>query len=161
MTVMIRKAAVAGSFYPGSKKELEEMIAGMVDDSAPKEEVIGLMCPHAGYIYSGPVAGAAISRIQFTDTFIVMGPNHTGLGKPFSIMTSGTWETPLGNVEIDSELARKLVGGLVLPEEDAVAQLREHSVEVQVPFLQYFKKDVKIVPIVLSHDSGSVYKEIG
>ena len=109
MTAMLRKPAVAGSFYPGSKKDLEEMIAGMVDDSAPKEEVVGLICPHAGYIYSGPVAGAAVSRIQFAGTFIIMGPNHTGLGKPFSIMTSGTWETPLGNVEIDSELAQKLV----------------------------------------------------
>ena len=90
-----------------------------------------------------------------------MGPNHTGLGKPFSIMTSGTWETPLGNVEIDSELAQKLAANSSYLEEDSVAQLREHSVEVQIPFLQHFKKDVKIVPIVLSHASGSVYKEIG
>jgi hypothetical protein len=161
MTAMIRKPAVAGSFYPGSKEELAQMVAGMVDDSAPKEEVVGLICPHAGYIYSGPVAGAASSRLQLSDTFIIMGPNHTGLGKPFSIMTSGTWETPLGNVEIDSELAQKLAGNSSYIEEDVNAHLREHSIEVQIPFLQHFKKDVKIVPIVLSHASGSVYKEIG
>jgi AmmeMemoRadiSam system protein B/AmmeMemoRadiSam system protein A len=161
MTAMIRKPVVAGSFYPASPSKLEEMVTGMVDDSAPRKEVVGLICPHAGYIYSGPVVGAAISRIRFTDTFIIMGPNHTGLGKPFSIMTSGTWETPLGNVEIDAELAQKLVGNSSYLEEDVNAHLREHSVEVQVPFLQHFKKDVRIVPIVLSHASGSVYKEIG
>ncbi|MGA3094287.1 MAG: AmmeMemoRadiSam system protein B [Dehalococcoidales bacterium] len=161
MTAMIRKPVVAGSFYPASPSKLEEMIAGMVEDNAPREEVVGLICPHAGYIYSGPVAGAAVSRIRFTDTFIIMGPNHTGLGKPFSIMTSGTWETPLGNVEIDAELAQKLSGNSSYLEEDVNAHLREHSVEVQIPFLQHFKKDIRIVPIVLSHASGSVYKEIG
>jgi len=137
------------------------MIESMVDDSLPREEVVGLICPHAGYIYSGPVAGAAVSRIKFTDTFIIMGPNHTGLGKPFSLMTSGTWETPLGNVEIDSDLAEKVLGNSSYLEADAEAHLREHSIEVQLPFLQHFKKDVRIVPIVLSHASGSVYKEIG
>jgi AmmeMemoRadiSam system protein B/AmmeMemoRadiSam system protein A len=161
MTAMIRKPAVAGSFYPGSKKELEDMVATMVNERAPKEQVIGLICPHAGYIYSGAVAGASISRIQFTDTFIIMGPNHTGLGKPFSIMTSGTWETPLGKVEIDAELAEKLTGNSAYLERDAEAHLREHSIEVQLPFLQHFKKDVKIVPIVFSHTSGNMYKEIG
>lgn len=161
MTAIIRKPAVAGSFYPGSKKELEEMIAGMVNGKATRQEVMGLVCPHAGYIYSGPVAGAALSRVRLTDTFIIMGPNHTGLGKPFAVMASGTWETPMGNVEIDSELAGKLLGNSAYLEEDAAAHLREHSIEVQLPFLQYFKKDVKIVPIVLSHAAGSVYKEIG
>jgi len=80
------------------------MIEALVDEKAVKEEVIGLVSPHAGYVYSGPVAGATISRIVFKDTFIIIGPNHTGLGKPCSIMTEGTWTTPLGEVEIDSEL---------------------------------------------------------
>ena len=92
MTAMIRKPAVAGSFYPGSARELAAMIATMVDDSAAKADVVGLVCPHAGIIYSGPVAGATISRIRMTDTVIIMGPNHTGLGKPFAVMASGTWE---------------------------------------------------------------------
>jgi AmmeMemoRadiSam system protein B/AmmeMemoRadiSam system protein A len=161
MTAMIRKPAVAGSFYPGSFKELAAMISTMVDDSAPKTDVIGLVCPHAGIIYSGPVAGAAISRIRITDTVIIMGPNHTGLGKPFSLMTSGTWETPMGNVEIDTELAMKMGGNSSYLEEDSDAHLREHSIEVQLPFLLHFKKNFKIVPIVLSQASGSVYKEIG
>ncbi|GAI72655.1 unnamed protein product, partial [marine sediment metagenome] len=85
------------------------MIEGMVDEKAVKEEVIGLVSPHAGYIYSGPVAGAVISKIKFKDTFIIMGPNHTDRGKPLSIMTQGTWETPLGEVEIDSELGKRIL----------------------------------------------------
>ena len=161
MTVIIRKPVVAGSFYPGSPSALAEMVAGMVDDSAQKEDAVGLICPHAGYIYSGAVAGAAISRVRLTDTVIIMGPNHTGLGKPFAVMASGMWETPLGNVEIDSDLANKLLGNSSYLEEDEAAHLREHSIEVQIPFLQHFKKDIKIVPIILSHASGAVYKEIG
>jgi AmmeMemoRadiSam system protein B/AmmeMemoRadiSam system protein A len=161
MTAIIRKPAVAGSFYPAFGDKLEDMVNSMVSDSLWKEEVTGLICPHAGYIYSGVVAGAAFSHIKFTDTFIIMGPNHTGLGKPFSIMTSGTWETPMGNVAVDAELAEKLIGNSSYLEDDVNAHLREHSIEVQLPFLQHFKKDVKIVPIVLSHASGTVYKEIG
>ena len=127
MSDMIRRAAVAGSFYPASANQLEKMVAGMVNDTAPKEEAIGLVCPHAGYIYSGPVAGAAISRVQLTDTVIIMGPNHTGLGRPFSLMAAGAWETPLGNVEIDADLAGKLLAKSSYLEDDADAHLREHS----------------------------------
>lgn len=158
---MIRKPAVAGSFYPASPSELKAMLRGMVAPEAEKEDVIGLVCPHAGYVYSGPVAGATVSRIKMKDTFIIMGPNHTGLGQPFAIMTEGAWQTPLGDIEIDSELARRLVGGSAYLEEDSLAHQREHSIEVQLPFLQYFKRDFKIVPIVLSHASGGIYKDIG
>jgi len=105
---MIRKPAVAGQFYPSSPDQLKSMIETLVDDKAAKEDVVGLVSPHAGYIYSGPVAGATISKIKFKDTFIIMGPNHTGTGKPFSIMTNGTWKTPLGEVEIDSELSKQI-----------------------------------------------------
>lgn len=158
---MIRKPVVAGHFYPKSPSQLEEMIAGMVDEKATKEEVVGLVSPHAGYIYSGPVAGATISRIKFKDTFIIMGPNHTGMGKPFSIMTEGVWQTPLGDVEIDSELGRRILVSSAHLEEDLEIHQYEHSVEVQLPFLQYFKRDFRLVPIVLSHADDDVYKEIG
>jgi MEMO1 family protein len=161
MTDFVRKPAVAGSFYPGSKKELSDLVESMVQHEEPKEEAIGIVCPHAGYVYSGPVAGATISRVQVTDTVIIIGPNHTGLGLPFSIMTAGKWETPLGAVEVDSHLATKLLETSDYLEEDTEAHLREHSIEVQLPFLQHFKKDVKIVPIILAHDSGEVYKNIG
>jgi AmmeMemoRadiSam system protein B len=158
---MIRRPAVAGQFYPASASALREMIGGMVKEKAVKEEVIGLLSPHAGYIYSGPVVGAVISRIKFKDTFIIMGPNHTGAGRPLSIMTEGKWQTPLGEVEIDSELAKKILSTSKYLEEDDRAHIYEHSIEVQLPFLQYFKPDFKLVPMVFGHPSGAIYKEVG
>jgi len=158
---MIRQPVVAGQFYPDSPSQLKEMIRGMVDEKAEKEEVIGLLSPHAGYIYSGPVAGATISRIKFKDTFIIIGPNHTGMGRPLSIMTEGVWKTPLGEVEIDSELAKQILATSSYLEEDAKAHQYEHSIEVQLPFLQYFKKDFRLVPIMLSYFTGATYREIG
>jgi len=153
---MIRNPIVAGQFYPASASELKAMIEGLV-----REEVIGLVSPHAGYIFSGSVAGAVISRIKFKDTFIIMGPNHTGSGKPLSIMTEGVWKTPLGEVEIDSELAKQILATSKNLQEDKTAHLYEHSIEVQLPFLQYFKPDFKLVPIVLAYAGGAIYKEIG
>ncbi len=158
---MIRNPVVAGQFYPESADQLKAMMAGLVDEKAAKEEVIGLVSPHAGYIYSGPVAGAVISRIKFKDTFVIIGPNHTGSGKPLSIMTQGVWKTPLGEVEIDSELGKQILAISSLLEEDYRAHQYEHSIEVQLPFLQYFKPDIKLVPIILAHGTAAVYKEIG
>jgi len=158
---MIRDAVVAGQFYPASLDGLKSMIETMVDDRVEKVEAIGLVSPHAGYTYSGVVAGAVISRVKFKDTFIMLGPNHTGRGKAFSIMTEGAWETPLGEVEIDSELGKRILASSSYLEEDYVAHQFEHSLEVQVPFLQYFKPDVRIVPIVLAHAGGDAYKKIG
>ncbi len=158
---MIRNPVVAGQFYPGAASQLKAMIEQLVDEKAAKEEAIGLVSPHAGYIYSGPVAGAVLSRINVKDTFVIIGPNHTGLGKPLSIMTEGTWLTPLGEVEIGSELGKKILSISNHLQEDHIAHLREHSLEVQLPFLQYFKSDIKIVPITLAYSTGSIYKEIG
>jgi len=158
---MNREAAVAGQFYPGSSSELRKMISEMVDEKATKEDAIGLIMPHAGYIYSGNVAGATISRVKIKGTCIIMGPNHTGIGKPFSIMTAGTWKTPLGNVKIDSELAKRVLANSKFLSEDSLAHISEHSIEVQLPFLQYFNKDIQIVPIILTYATGTVYREIG
>ena len=158
---MIREAAVAGQFYPGWPRELKEKIKFMVDKDADKIEAIGAVSPHAGYMYSGPVAGAVFSRLKFTDTFILIGPNHRGMGKPLSIMTEGSWKTPLGEVQINSNLADAILKASVNLKEDSLAHQYEHSLEVQVPFLQYFKPDVMIVPIVLSQDDPEVYQEIG
>ncbi len=157
----MRNPTVAGYFYPGSAAELKAMLAKYVDKKAPKEEVVGLLMPHAGYIYSGAVAGAAISRVSFKDTFIIIGPSHSGRGKPFSVMPEGTWRTPLGEVEVDEELARKIIEFSKYAEEDYAAHENEHAVEVQVPFLQYIKPDVKIVPVILLGASDVIYKEIG
>ena len=159
--MMVRNPVVAGQFYPASPDGLRKMIESMVDDRAEKVEVIGLVSPHAGYIYSGGVAGAVISRIKFKDTVIILGPNHTGRGKAFSIMPKGSWRTPLGEVEIDSEVGKRILASSEYLEEDHLAHQFEHSLEVQVPFLQYFKPDVRIVPIVLAHAGGAIYKKIG
>jgi AmmeMemoRadiSam system protein B len=158
---VIRKPVVAGQFYPASASELKRMLKGMVAEKAKREEAIGLISPHAGYIYSGPVAGAVISRIRFKDTFIIMGPNHSGMGRPFSIMTEGSWQTPLGEVEIDSGMGKKILAHSKYLEEDMAAHLQEHSIEVQLPFLQYFKAEFKLVPIVLAYGGADIYKEIG
>lgn len=158
---MIREPIAAGLYYSGSATQLRDMIKSMVDEKAKKVAAIGALVPHAGYVYSGPVVGAVISRIKFTDTFIIIGPSHTGAGKPFSIMTEGTWQTPLGNVEVDAWLAGQIAAVSRYLQEDSVAHRQEHAVEVQLPFLQYFKPDVKIVPIVLSLAPAAVYKEIG
>jgi len=158
---MIREPVVAGSFYPGSVKELRALIKTMVDELAVKEEVIGYYAPHAGYIYSGPVVGAIVSQVKPADSYIIMGPSHTGMGAPFSIMTEGSWRTPLGEVEIDSVLAKKILATSNYLKEDVLAHVEEHAVEVQLPFIQYFKHDFKFVPIILQHATGAIYKNIG
>jgi AmmeMemoRadiSam system protein B len=158
---MIRNPTVAGYFYPSSPAELKMMLAKYINKTAPKEEAVGLLMPHAGYQYSGAVAGAAISRVSFKDTFIIIGPSHSGLGKPYSVMPEGTWKTPLGEVEVDAGLARKIIELSDYAEEDYAAHADEHAVEVQIPFLQYIKPDVQIVPIILAGTSADIYKEIG
>lgn len=91
---MIREPVVAGQFYPRSAAELKALIKTMVDEKAEKQDVIGYYAPHAGYVYSGPVVGAVVSRVKPADVYIIMGPSHTGMGAPFSIMTEGSWRTP-------------------------------------------------------------------
>ncbi|MDD5510042.1 MAG: AmmeMemoRadiSam system protein B [Dehalococcoidales bacterium] len=158
---MVRHPVVAGQFYPAQASRLSRIISGMVDDQAEKEDVIGVVSPHAGYPYSGPVAAAAISRIKFKDTFVILGPNHTGMGKALSIMTVGSWETPLGSIEIDTELAGQILTDSRYLEEDDKSHQYEHSIEVQIPFLQYFSKDFRIVPVAFSYHSPAAYKDVG
>ncbi|MCX7912496.1 MAG: AmmeMemoRadiSam system protein B [Dehalococcoidales bacterium] len=158
---MNRNPYVAGYFYPASASELRKMLAGFMSNDAPKEEAPGALVPHAGYIYSGAVTGAVISRIKPGDTFVVIGPSHSGLGKPFSVWAEGIWETPLGEVEVDRELAGKMVAVSEYLEEDYLAHREEHAVEVQLPFLQYARADIRIVPVILSGATLEIYKEIG
>lgn len=124
----------------------------MPRDATP-ERVIGVVVPHAGYMYSGGVAAAVYARVQFPESFVIFGPNHTGLGAGAAIMTSGQWETPLGPVPIDHELGEVILAHSALLEEDHLGHLREHSIEVQLPFLQYFQRPFGFVPICLfSHE---------
>ena len=158
---MIRNPIVSGQFYPAETTSLRSLIQSMVEPQVQKTEAVGVIVPHAGYSYSGAVAGAVFSRIDFTDTFIIIGPNHTGHGVPYSIETEGTWITPLGRVEIDSELGTRLFESSEYLKVDTLAHQFEHSIEVQLPFLQYFKPAVKIVPIILSIGSTNIYQNIG
>lgn len=158
---MIREPVVAGQFYPDDPGRLRDLIKNMVVKASPKTDVIGIVLPHAGYVYSGPVTAAVYSRINFVDTFVIMGPNHTGNGDRLSIMTEGTWKTPLGGVRIDTKLSQKILSSSKDLREDYKAQEYEHSIEVQVPFLQYFRPDVTIVPLVFGFAETNVYQAIG
>jgi len=157
----VRPAAVAGRFYSGSREGLKKQIEGLITKGANKEDVIACVLPHAGYQYSGPVAAETICRINLKDKIILLGPNHTGTGNEFSILTQGCWETPLGQVKIDSLLAESILKGSKFLKEDALAHLYEHSLEVELPLLQYFRDDFRIVPIVFMSDAPEALKDIG
>ncbi len=157
---MIRKPAVAGQFYPAEKQELADFIKKTAGDIHPGK-VLGAVLPHAGYIFSGEVAVATVAKIELTSTVVVLGPNHTGMGRPYAIMSEGTWQTPLGDVEIDTELARHVMRNSRYLVEDSYAHHFEHSIEVQLPILRYFKPDIKIVPIAIASLTQTAYIEIG
>lgn len=157
----VRPAAAAGRFYNGSKDALRKQIEGLIVRNAPKEDAIACVLPHAGYQYSGPVAGETVCRINLKDKIILLGPNHTGMGSEFSISTQGCWETPLGQVKIDSALAKAILKESKFLKEDTLAHLGEHSLEVELPFLQYFRDNFEIVPIVFMSDDCEALKDIG
>jgi MEMO1 family protein len=144
---MVRHAAVAGYFYKGSPEGLRKQVSEFITPAVMRKKAIGIVVPHAGLIYSGPVAGAVYSSIELPGTIVLIGPNHTGLGAPVSLMAKGAWETPLGVVSIDESLATAIMAKSPRIREDELAHLREHSLEVQLPFIQYLKSDFKIVPI--------------
>lgn len=158
---MIRKPAVAGKFYPSSQQDLSEEVNGYVEHDAVKTRAIGIVSPHAGLMYSGAVAGAVYSRIEFPRTFIILSPNHTGLGSVVSIMTSGEWQIPTGSLKIDEVLAKRILSDSDFIEEDTLAHEMEHSIEVQLPFILLFSSDVKIVPVTIMTDSLETCKMLG
>jgi hypothetical protein len=157
----IRKPAVSGQFYAGSAERLKDDVKMLTDRSARPEDVIGCILPHAGYIYSGQVAGKTVSRIIIKDNVVLLGPNHTGLGAPFSIMIEGAFKTPLGEVQINTALAKAILDKSKYLTEDTNAHIYEHSLEVELPFLQYYNSAIKIVPMVLTQGEISIYEEIG
>ncbi|MDD5432905.1 MAG: AmmeMemoRadiSam system protein B [Candidatus Omnitrophica bacterium] len=157
----IRKASFAGQFYPSSAQHLKNQIESFIDKNTQKKDCLACLLPHAGYVYSGKVAAETVSRINLKETIILLGPNHTGYGAPYSIMTEGIWQTPLGDVKIDSVLANQILKNSEFLKEDSSAHINEHSLEVELPFFQYFKKDIKIVPITIMSEDTNTLKEIG
>ena len=144
---MKRSPAVAGQFYYGNAQKLTHQVEQYIDQNARKEKAIGIVAPHAGLIYSGSVAGAVYASIEFPETFILLGPNHTGLGAQISLMESGEWEIPTGTLSVDEKISYRIAMNVPIVSKDAHAHLFEHSLEVQLPFILYFHKKVKIVPI--------------
>ena len=158
-----RKPVVAGQFYPASPEKLKNQISAFIDKKAARHKQAALACvlPHAGYEYSGSVAAETLSAVAIPDKIILLGPNHTGFGAKFSLMGEGVWQTPLGDVKIDAELAKKILRRSSHLKQDYLAHLQEHSLEVVLPFLQFFKRDFEIVPITVFPEDISVLKKIG
>src|SRR5512132_3001367 len=130
---MVREPAVAGKFYPADAAVLRSDILSYLSPPRKRAAAIGCMVPHAGYIYSGHVAGAAFSGIEIPSCCIVLCPNHTGQGHPLAVMAEGQWRTPLGEVPIDGELAGRLLKSFPALTDDSVAHRFEHAAEVEVP----------------------------
>jgi AmmeMemoRadiSam system protein B len=151
---MTRKPSVAGQFYPAGRERLRETIAGLTDPGAARKKAVAVVSPHAGYVYSGPVAGALFSSTQLPPLFIILGPAHREIGPLFAIQAKGGWLTPLGESRVDTELASAILERSPEVEEDEQAHRGEHSLEVQLPFIQYFRPDAAIVPICVSYEAG-------
>ncbi len=146
---MKREPVVAGQFYPASKQELKKQVQGFLEDKPDQERTILAMCPHAGYMFSGPVAGKTLGRARMEKDIILLGPNHSGAGASMAVWPDGQWEIPGESVYINEDLAGKICS---LPgfQSDYTAHLREHSLEVILPFLNELNPGTRIVPISIS-----------
>jgi len=159
----IRHAAVAGRFYPSDPKSLRDEVRSYLAQSPAQKPVraLGCIAPHAGYMYSGHVAGAVFSEIEVPELCLVLCPNHTGMGVPLAILSEGAWETPLGEVPIDNAFAAVLKRLCPSLEEDSAAHRNEHGAEVELPFLQTRKPHLKFVPIALGTGKFEVLEQLG
>ncbi|WP_243371330.1 AmmeMemoRadiSam system protein B [Geotalea sp. SG265] len=146
---MIRQPAVAGQFYTDNPDKLRAQLQSMVVAAPEREKALGVISPHAGYMYSGAVAGALFGQVRIPPTVVILGPNHHGIGARAALFPEGSWQTPLGSVPIDSVLAGLIRKHAPLVEADHKAHLFEHSLEVQLPFLQFLRPDVTVVPLCL------------
>lgn len=173
MNSYLREPAVSGIFYPKNPNELREDIESLFRDpnfgpgnlppSGNNERIYGMVSPHAGYMYSGAVAAHGyydLSSSKF-ESALILGPNHYGLGSAVALMDKGSWETPLGKVEIDSEVAQGITQNCDIISIDESAHSRDHCIEVQLPFLQYIKGEFKIVPIILINQGKNTCKKLG
>src|SRR5450759_1357240 len=166
MTSAVRTPAVAGRFYPG---RAEELLRDIREYTSPLESpveagriaAIGCVAPHAGYIYSGGVAGAVYSRLEIPERCVILCPNHTGKGRPLAVMANTTWQTPLGEVAADAELGARLLRRFPALQEDSAAHRAEHAIEVQLPFLQAQQPELNMVPIAIGTSDFGVLRGLG
>jgi hypothetical protein len=166
MATAIRQPAVAGRFYPGNPQRLRDDIESYLTAPSaavgePKLAAVGCVVPHAGYMYSGHVAGAVYRRIELPQRTIILCPNHTGMGEPLAIMSEGAWRTPLGDAAIDEELASSLKQRMPLLSEDQEAHRAEHALEVQLPFLQVLAPEFRFAPITVGTGNFEVLSALG
>jgi MEMO1 family protein len=168
--VAIRQPAVAGRFYPSSAQKLRAEVEGYLQpdagsdretEPAVKIQALGCVVPHAGYMYSGHVAGAVYRRLELPQRGIILCPNHTGMGEPLAIMSRGAWRTPLGDAPIDEALADELKLAMPLLSEDEEAHRSEHALEVQLPFLQVLRPDFQFVPVAVGTSNFEVLSALG
>jgi hypothetical protein len=163
VTALVRQPAVAGRFYPSDpdilRKEVESYLSQVPLGKATG--ALGCVVPHAGYMYSGHVAGAVFAGLEVPELCVVMCPNHTGMGRPLAIMSDGAWETPFGAVPIDSAFATSLKQRCSLLYEDSAAHRSEHAIEVELPFLQVRQPRLKFVPIALGTGQFEALEQLG
>lgn len=158
---MIRPPAVAGQFYPASASEIDAQLAEMIHPAPRKRQAIAVVCPHAGWMYSGPTAATVFSSVHIPDRVILLGPNHHGLGSAYAVYDAGAWRTPVGDVPIAEPLAAELLDACELLAPDPRAHCMEHSLEVQLPMLLRANPRVHIVPILIGGgwpESGGRHK---
>ncbi|HET9178105.1 MAG TPA: AmmeMemoRadiSam system protein B [Terriglobia bacterium] len=162
---MVRTPAVAGRFYPRQREALLHDVGQHLQaesgDQARFDSAIGCVVPHAGYMYSGHVAGAVYRLLPARSRYIILGPNHWARGAPLAVMSQGCWLTPLGQVGIDTELARQIREGCPMLSEDSEAHESEHSIEVQLPFLQRLSAALRFVPIAIATVEYDFLEQLG
>ena len=166
MTSAVRTPAVAGRFYPGRAEELLREVREFTSTAKIPIETgqiaaIGCVAPHAGYIYSGGVAGAVYSRLKIPERCVILCPNHTGKGRPLAIMANTTWQTPLGEVAADADMGARLLRRFPALQEDSAAHRTEHAIEVQLPFLQTQQPELNIVPIAIGTGDFNLLRGLG
>lgn len=158
---MTRRARFAGSWYEGDPDRLRRQVEAFIAAGGPAAPALGLIAPHAGYRYSGPVAGKGYAAVDVTPTVIVLAPAHRYAGVHVSVWDGGAWETPLGEVAIDEELRAIVLDRCGAAEPDNVAHSDEHSLELQLPFLQVRRADVRIVPVVVATNGIDALRSLG
>jgi AmmeMemoRadiSam system protein B len=160
----VRRPAVSGRFYPAQPnvltQQLDQYLAAPVA-LEKAESALGCMVPHAGYIYSGKVAGAVFQRLPARATYVILCPNHTGRGAPLAMVSAGEWQTPLGNIPIDTDLAGALQHSCHLLMEDSKAHEGEHAIEVELPFLQRSIGEFRLVPIAIGVSRYAALEALG
>jgi AmmeMemoRadiSam system protein B len=158
----MRKPAVAGRFYPNSPAKLSQTVNELLPqgNGSDPQKCLAVVCPHAGYIYSGSLAAETLGSVLIPETVILIGPNHHGQGAPIALSTT-TWDMPFGNVPVNNELSTLLHDHSPHINMDELAHEFEHSLEVQIPFLQQLQKNLSIVPLVVSQISYDLCEAVG